>query len=129
MNRMPNDRMLERELVPFAVEIQVKDFNQSLSFYTNKLDFSIIRMDKENTFGALYFYNSFFMIKEVKNLPEPRGVGVMLRFIMQHGLEEYYEKLKKRKIRIIKPLKQMSYGLKRFYIEDPDGYQLKFASK
>ena len=124
-------KMLDREYVPFAVEIQVADFYKSLAFYRDVLGFSIVRFnEKENdNFATLSFQGEVFMIAEVHGLPSPRGVGVLLRFILPGGLKEYHDKVKARGAKIEGPIETASYGLTRFFVKDPDGYLLKFATR
>lgn len=68
------------------------------------------------------------MIREVTHLSVHRGKGVILRFLFKRGLEKYYEKIKKKRAKIMKPLEKTSYGLRRFYVRDSDGFILKFAT-
>jgi len=122
--------MTKKEHVSFGVEINVSDFEKSLLFYRDTLGFEVIRIDLEDgKFAALAFYDAIFMIKKIKDLPSPRGIGVINRFLVPDNLEDYYQGLVKKGVRVIKQYKKMSYGLTRFYIADPDGFQLKFSSK
>ncbi len=125
---MNNETMTTKEYVPFAVEIQVSNFSKSLEFYKDLLEFKVIRLDKNNKFATLSFNNSIFMIKEIPNLKQ-RGIGVELRFILNKDFKKYFDELKSKRVNIIKPIETMSYGLTRFYVKDPDGFELKLGTK
>ncbi len=123
---MKSDKMTSDEFQPFTVEILVADFDRSFDFYKNKLGFDLHRLEEPPRFAVFKFHDIYFMVREYPNLIQPAGQGVILRFIIPN-LEEYFEKVKSNGVEITKPIEQMNYGLKRFYVEDPDGYQLKFA--
>ena len=125
---MNNETMINKEFVPFAVEVQVSNFSKSLEFYIDLLEFKAVRIDKNNKFATLSFNNSIFMIKEVPNLKQ-RGIGVQLRFILNKDFKKYFDKIKSKEVNMIKPIKTMSYGLTRFTVKDPDGFELKFGTK
>lgn len=119
--------MTEREFVPLAVEVRVSHFERSLSFYQNILEFTPIRIEPELKFASFDFHGAVFMIQEGLE-PNLRTSATITRFIIPNA-KAYYEALGGRSVTITKPLKETSYGLARFYIQDPDGYQLKFASR
>lgn len=122
--------MTKQENIPFAVEIQVKNLEKSIKFYKDVLGFFIIRQkeDNHNKFAALSFNNSILNIAEVSDLPEPRGVGIQLRFILSVKLEDYYEEIKKRGAVVSREIQERYYGLKTFSVNDPDGFEIKFAN-
>src|SRR3989338_3029798 len=125
---MKNRIMTKQERVPFAVEIQVKDINKSIKFYRDVLGFKVIRQkdDDHNKFAALTFNKSIYMIAEVPKLPEPRGVGVQLRFILPGNLKKYHDKIVSCGAKIHEPIQKKYYGITTFKIKDPDGFELKF---
>ena len=116
----------ESEKVPFAAEILVNDLNRSLSFYQDVLNFDLIRQDEADDFAALGYKEAILMIKQ-KAVEGPRGSGVILRFYLPSGLKDYHDKVARSGADITKPYAVMDYGLERFYVTDPDGYQLKFS--
>lgn len=120
-----SDKITQTELVPFAAEILVSDFERSLKFY-KAIEFEILRLDKANNFAALKFHDTVLMIRE-KELAQKRGAGVILRFNVNAELRKYYERLQNKDTKFHKPYQKMDYGLERFYIVDPDGYRLKFS--
>lgn len=122
-----SEKMAEKEFVPFGSEIYVSDFDASMKFYKDILGFNLIRVDEGNHFAALEFKGAIFMFEEKPEWVQPT-MGIVLRFTIS-DLESYYEQLKSRGVEIYKTLETKSYGATRFYIKDPDGYQLKFAGK
>ena len=120
-------KMTEKEYVPLAVEVQVSDFQRSLKFYKDILGFKLIRNHEKAKFASFEFHGAVLMVKEVKNLPALRGVGAVLRFVIPN-VAAYFEQIRS-KAKVIKPLKRKDYGATRFYIKDPDGYQIKFTGK
>lgn len=120
--------MTEEEYVPFGAEIHVANFERSLKFYRDVLGFRLLRIDELAKFAALEFNEAIFMFEEHK-LEPPRGKGTILRFLLPGKLEEYHDTIKASGANISKPIEKTSYGLTRFYVTDPDGYQLKFSIK
>lgn len=122
-------KMSDEEYVPFGAEIHVSDFERSLKFYRDIMGFAVLRIDDQWSFVSFAFHDAIFMIDGKGDYPSPRGQGAILRFILPGGLEEYHNLVKSRSAMISKPIEKLSYGLTRFYVTDPDGYQLKFAVK
>lgn len=120
-------KMTDMEMIPFTSEIKVRDFEASLNFYTEKLGFEVYRLDKEHRYATLVFNNGQFLIQEDKSVPNPKGIGVFFRFFVPGDIKQFHDNLIERGVKISKPLKEMSYGLTRFYAEDPEGYQIKFV--
>lgn len=123
---MKSDKMTNEEFVPFAVEIIVSSLEDSLKFYKDVMGFELHRIDEPYNFAVFKFNNTIFMMRKDENIKKPDGRVIMLRFILPN-LEEYFKQVQSKGAKITKPIEKMSYGLRRFYIEDPDGYQLKFA--
>lgn len=122
-----NEKMTEKEYVPFGTEIYVSDINASVKFYQDVLGFNLVRRDDEHNFASFEFNGVIFMMEQA-DVPHPRGSGVLFRFIIP-DIENYFKLVQERGVKITKSLEKKFYGLTRFYVEDPDGYQLKFASK
>lgn len=126
---MDISKMSEEEYVPFGAEIHVSDFELSLKFYRDVLGFRVLRIDEKWPFASFEFHNSIFMIDGKGTYPPPRGQGAILRFIVLDRLQTLHDEFKSRGANITKPIEKLSYGLTRFYVTDPDGYQLKFGIK
>ena len=45
------------------------------------------------------------------------------------GIEELYEEFKSKDVKMLKPLQDMPWGTKDFYVEDPDCYIICFGGK
>lgn len=113
------------EKVPFTAEIRVRDFEKSLDYYTKKLGFSVFRIHREGKFAALNFGNALLMVKEEQGIKEKKGVGFFFRFKVK-DLDGYYTEVKKKGAKVLGPPEERSWGTKRFYAEDPDGFKLQF---
>lgn len=122
-----SDKMTEKEYVPFGVEVYVSNRENSMRFYRDVLGFKLIRTDETNNFVSFEFNNAVFMIEEKSEWVKPT-TGIVLRFIVP-DIKSYYDEVLKRGGVPYKPIEIKSYGLTRFYVKDPDGYQLKFGSK
>lgn len=122
-----NELMTKKEYVPFGTEIYVSNIEVSVKYYRDILGFSLLRLDNEHNFASFEFNGAVFMMEQADIL-EPRGKGVLFRFIIS-DIESYYKKVQANSAKITKPLEKKFYGLTRFYVEDPDGYLLKFAEK
>jgi predicted enzyme related to lactoylglutathione lyase len=122
-----NDQMTEKEFVAYGTEIYVSDIEASVKFYQDVLGFNLIRRDLEHNFASFEFHGAVFMMEQ-HPVREVGGRGVLFRFIIP-DVNSYYQEVQSKGANITKPLKKMFYGLTRFYVEDPDGYQLKFCSK
>ena len=121
--------MTDEEFVSLAAEFKVSNLDKSLVFYKEILDFDVYRIDKKNKHATLKFNGAFLMIKEDMRLTSGKERSdFFVRFIVSN-LENYYDKVKSKGARILFPLEKMSYGVKRFYVQDLDKYQLKFCEK
>jgi predicted enzyme related to lactoylglutathione lyase len=120
-------KMSSEEMIPFTAEIKVRSCKESVAFYTEKLDFEVLRIDEKGGFATLVFNGGQFLIQEEPSVPDPKGVGVFFRFFVTKDIKIFHNELTAKGVKILKPLKEMDYGLIRFYIEDLDGYQIKFV--
>ena len=130
-NTVNQINMIEDEYVPFAAEILVKDFDTSLEFY-KRLLFEVLRIYKSDDydFATLAFGKNILMIKEDRRVHKSiDGSIIQLRFIITDDLDNFYEHVQAQNIAILKPLSDIYYGLKRFSVSDPDGYEIKFGTK
>jgi len=119
--------MTDKEFVPFGVEVYVSDLQDSLKFYKDLLDFKVIRVDDSHNFVSLEFNGAVFMIEQRPELVQPT-TGIVMRFFVP-DLKSYYESLLKKGVTMHKPLETKDYGAARFYVKDPDGYQIKFFNR
>lgn len=122
-----SDKMTDREYVPFGVEVYVSNLEKSLSFYRDVLGFEVIRTDPTHNFAVFEFNKAIFMIEEKPEWVLPTQ-GIVMRFIVP-DVKSYYDQLNKRGTEMYKSIKTADYGSTRFYVKDPDGYQIKFAGR
>ena len=57
---------------------------------------------------------------------EKLGIGVYLYMQIDEDIDEYYDELKKRGVRIAVDIKDEPFGVRDFIVEDPNGYKLAF---
>ena len=119
-------KMKPEEYVSFSAEIHVRDFKKSLEFY-KKLGFEVFRIET-GEFASLKFGDALFMLRKSESQIFKKHDDFFFRFLVEN-IDGFYEKIKSEGFKITKPLEKMHYGPKRFYVEDPDGFQLKFISK
>lgn len=115
----------KEERVPFAAEIRVEDFERSLAYYTEKLGFSLYRIDRKGKVAVVKLGKAFFLIMEQKGIAEKKGVGFFFRFTVS-DVDRYYQDIVKRGAKTLGPPEMRPWGAKRFYAEDPDGFKLQF---
>jgi len=131
MGEWGDDKMIEspllqpEEKVPLCAEIRVEHIEESLEYYTKKLDFQIFRLDPPNKFACLKFGEAFFMIKEEKGLQGKKGLGFFFRLTVKN-LDEYYKKITAQGAKTLGPPQDSYWGSRRFYAQDPDGFKIQF---
>ena len=54
------------------------------------------------------------------------GIGVNLYMQIDGDIDEYYEELKKKGVKLVEDIKDEPFGIRDFTIEDIDGYRLTF---
>ncbi len=128
--------------------LMVTDISKSVAFYRDVLGFSL-RMavpEDRNEFpdtlkdGVHYIYAQLvygkveIMIQSRESLSEDipafrdMSPGAAVSFYgTVEDIDGLYQKLKE-KVDVVKALETSWYGMKEFYIRDPDGYILGFAS-
>jgi len=128
---------------------EVKNIKKTVDFYHSVLGFSLIMavpetqdgidqsfaVDKEYVYALVSkgkveimfqrtdsFRNDVIMAQDL-----PFGASVSFYFEVE-GLDSFYNKIKDKVAEITEP-KLAWYGMKEFYIKDPNGYILGFAEK
>ena len=118
-------------------ELSVTDINKSKEFYLN-LGFKIKYERPENKFCFLELEQNQIMIEQINDnwntgsLEYPFGRGINISMSISN-VEELYNNLKNKNIKIFKELEVHTYRVddkeyqdKEFLIQDPDGYLLRF---
>ncbi len=128
---------------------EVKDIRKTVNFYQSVLGFSLVMAvpetqdgieqyfedDKEYVYALvskdtveLMFQRSDSFKRDVK-MAKDIPFGASVSFYMEiEGLDNFYDDIKDKIAEITEP--QLAwYGMKEFYIKDPNGYILGFAQK
>ena len=118
-------------------ELSVTDINKSKEFYLS-LGFTIKYERLENKFCFLELEQNQIMIEQINDnwntgsLEYPFGRGINISMSISN-VEELYNNLKNKNIKIFKELEVHTYRVddkeyqdKEFLIQDPDGYLLRF---
>lgn len=128
---------------------QVKDIKETVNFYQSVLGFSLIMavpetQDAIEQFVAdtkeyiyalvskdkveMMFQRSDSFKSDVK-MAKDISLGASVSFYMEiDGLDNFYDEIKDKVSEITEP-KLAWYGMKEFYVKDPNGYILGFAEK
>ena len=118
-------------------ELSVTDINKSKEFYLS-LGFTIKYERLENKFCFLELEQNQIMIEQINDnwntgsLEYPFGRGINISMSISN-VEELYNNLKNKNIKIFKELEVHTYRVddkeyqdKEFLVQDPDGYLLRF---
>lgn len=121
-------------------ELSVKNIEETKKFYILVLGFNMEYEREKEKFIFLSYGESQFMFEEIHedgwntgDLKFPLGRGINFS-ILSHNVEELYEIIKSKNIKIYRELKENKYLCKEkeeiqkeFLIQDPDGYLLRFT--
>lgn len=129
--------------------LMVTDVRASVDYYESMLGFELVMavpegtedvvdsMEDGVTYGFAVVKNSEVEIMfqsecsirtEFPNLPECSSGSHAIFYMQVTGIDELFERLED-KVELVKGLYEAFYGIKEFYIKDPDGYILGFAEK
>ncbi len=121
------DTITREEQVDFTAEFMVKDIQKSIDFYTKVLGFRLHRVTPDGKFAIIFLEKAMVMLYEVTTLSEPRFSGLEVRFLI-NDIDSYYKKIIARGAEFEKTIFNAPYGLRQFYVKNPDGVSLKFSS-
>ncbi len=113
--------------------LAVRNMKATIAFYTNSLGFKT-GMAFPDAINPEYVDLSkdgmVLMCIPAENHgishEEKFGIGVYLYMQIDGDIDEYYEELKGRGVKIVVDIKEEPYGVRDFTVEDIDGYQLNF---
>lgn len=128
---------------PLLPELYVTDFNESLYFYTEILDFTIEYQRENPSFAFLSYQGSQIMIQELDpdedkafitgSFEYPFGRGINFQ-IDTDNIEKLAESLKSHNYPLRRELRDSWYkkgnmlsGCRQILVQDPDGYLLRFS--
>jgi catechol 2,3-dioxygenase-like lactoylglutathione lyase family enzyme len=109
-----------------VVELSVRDLTRSVSFY-RVLGFDLFR--EEERFAVLAWEGHQLFLQQADHLPEPPATAVINLRVMVPDVDQIWGRVTELGPRIIVPLGDRRYGLRDFTIADPDGFELRFASR
>ncbi|MDD3028825.1 MAG: VOC family protein [Alphaproteobacteria bacterium] len=134
--------MSEHLYTPMTPELLCSNIEDSLTFYTNILGFSIQYARPENGFAMLERQGSRIMLDEFEPdssrswiaapLEKPFGRGINLQ-IETKSVDDLYACVQEANAQIFLPIEEKWYraddievGTRQFIVMDPDGYMLRF---
>ena len=113
--------------------LAVRDMKETIKFYKNSLGFKMgLAFPDANNPGYAELSKDgmvlmFISAKDCKiGSEEKLGVGVNLYMQIDGDIDEYYQELKKRGVKITVDIADEPYGIRDFTVEDINGYQLTF---
>jgi uncharacterized glyoxalase superfamily protein PhnB len=113
--------------------LAVRNMKQTIEFYKNSLGFKMGMAfpDVDNPeYTDLSKDGMVLMFIPVENVgigkEERLGVGVNIYIQIDGDIDEYYNELKNRDVKIVVDIKDEPYGIRDFTVEDIDGYKLTF---
>jgi len=106
---------------------------QTIEFYKDSLGFKMGMAfpDADNLeYADLSKDGMVLMFIPAENIgigkEEKLGVGVNIYMQIDGDIDEYYNELKNKGVRIVVDIKDEPYGIRDFTVEDIDGYKLTF---
>ena len=113
--------------------LAVRNMKQTIEFYKNSLGFEMGMAfpDADNPeYADLSKDGMVIMFILAENIgigsEEKLGVGVNIYMQIDGDIDEYYNKLKNKGVKIVVDIKDEPYGIRDFTVEDIDGYKLTF---
>ena len=113
--------------------LAVRNMKQTIEFYKNPLGFKMGMLfpDADNPeYADLSKDGMVLMFIPAENVgigsEEKLGVGVNIYMQIDGDIDEYYNELKNKGVKIAVDIKDEPYGIRDFTVEDIDGYKLTF---
>ena len=114
--------------------LAVRNMKETIEFYKNSLGFKVGMCfpDANNPeYADISKDGMVLMFIPAENhgisREEKFGIGVYLYMHIDGDIDEYYQELKKRGVKIAVDIKDEPFGVRDFTVEDIDGYQLVFS--
>ncbi len=125
-------------MVPITVELFVPDVEAGVRFYTEKLGFELLRLERgaiegrqQATFAVVGLERAALLIAHRSlegGLALPPGGGAIDIRIVVDGVDALYGRARDGGVEIVQELADRDYGLRDFIVRDPNGFRLRFAS-
>ena len=113
--------------------LAVRNMKQTIEFYKNSLGFKMGMTfpDADNPeYADLSKDGMVLMFIPAKNVgignQEKLGVGVNMYMQIDGDIDEYYNELKNKGVKVVVDIKDEPYGIRDFTVEDINGYKLTF---
>jgi uncharacterized glyoxalase superfamily protein PhnB len=113
--------------------LAVRDMKKTIDFYTKSLGFTLKEAfpSPENPQYADIIKDGMVLMfipaqEHGIDTKEKFGTGVYLYLQIDGDIDEYYDELKKRGVKIAVEIKDEPFGVRDFTVEDVDGYKLTF---
>jgi len=113
--------------------LAVRDMKKTIDFYTKSLGFTLgmtFPSPDNPEYADLSKDGMVIMFIPAANLgigrEEKLGTGVNLYLQIDGDIDEYYDEIKKRGVKIAIEIKDEPYGIRDFTVADIDGYMLTF---
>jgi len=113
--------------------LAVRNMKQTIQFYRDSLGFEMGMTfpDADNPeYAALSKDGMVLMFIAAQNIgigrEEKLGVGVNIYMQIDGDIDEYYNEVKDKGVKIMVDIKDEPYGIRDFMVEDIDGYKLTF---
>lgn len=113
--------------------LAVKDMKETIDYYTKSLGFKLGMCfpDASNPeYADLSKDGMTLMLIPARNMGigsgEKLGVGVNLYMQIDGDIDQYYQEIKGRGVKIAADIKDEPYGIRDFTVEDINGYSLTF---
>ena len=113
--------------------LAVRNMKETIEFYKNSLGFKtgmIFPNASNPEYADLSKDGMVLMVIPAGNhgisIQEKFGIGVYLYMQIDGDIDEYYAELKDRGVKIAADIKDTTYGVREFTVQDADGYNLTF---
>ncbi|MFC1968251.1 VOC family protein [Chloroflexota bacterium] len=113
--------------------LAVRNMKETVEFYRNSLGFKVgmVFPDAHKPeYADLSKDEMVLMFVPAENhgigIEEKFGIGVNLYMLIDGDIDEYYDELNKKGVKIVVDIKDEPYGIRDFTVEDIDGYRLTF---
>ena len=107
-------------------ELAVRELTRSLAFY-RAIGFELLRA--EQRFAVLAWEERQVFLQQIDNLPEYTGPALINMRVMVEDVDRFWQRATELGLQVVVPIGDRRYGLRDFTVVDPDGYELRFATR